>query len=678
MTAHDKAHSYNQGQCSRKPCKTQSGPCSSLFWQCCYEVGQISSLPFSCLGSTDNLLGSVHVIESCECQPCNKLHASFRGYVLSSRGHQPVVLAAILLAGTEIVTFSDQNGRFFFELTTIEGGVHLLIQEVHHREVEVDIDLTSTLTPGVDVIMEYIEDVVVVEKFQSGARIELGDSETLEKTGLNGSIVLPKRSLFTSTGYSEYSGFGHILHSFYHMDSQPDFTSSALRSMVYQDSKGVDFTIQSHVSGSLRVLSDTGQTLKLKLGSTALIKVSIRFDIILEKSQVDGFHIFIYPEAGSHWVDCGKVTVNTFQQLEYTTLVTLHAKLRDINAHWVIGTPSRVTCYVKARVSHMLTKQEQSGISIQLEQTASSLDRPSLYLASARTVSGEGVCLKAVCSLGGLLYIKDTGVGDHVNLVALSPSTDHGVIMGDMKQVLFYDVDKTLVTSDSTTPYYPTEEGCKSTIPGENGYFEFLVNSSISNLIHRPSALPPVPAHSDAVNSLPVDHCYIKVASYDCSPYTSVQVLSFSLTDHSKLLSLTTTTDNNEQPRHNDGGGGGGDRDCQESNVMPSSAYCLTYTCGSDVHVTVTTTTIITAEGPDAGVGKECRYWSSHPSLTKLMNLTESMTAFHLKTDVFPRGAGLYQDTSEELSQLQCLAGDVHRPSKIMDQHQGVAVTFTC
>lgn len=674
------AHSYNQGQCSRRPCQTDSGPCN-YFWRCCYEVGQVSTVPFVCSDSARDLLGSM--IVTCECQPCEKLHAYIRGRVLSSNAHDPVMLAAVLLRN-EIVAFTDESGRFFFELSTVEGEVNLLFQEVRHRQVSVDVNLRTSLTPDIAVTMEYIKHVEVVDRLQAGFHTELGTLATSEQTGINASIAVPRRALLSPKSYEVYEGPGYVLHSLYHMDSRPEFTSAAIQSMVYRDSKGADFSIQSHITGSMQVVGETGEAMNLKQGSYITLTVAISFDRLVESSQVEGLHIFTYPDRGNRWVDNGKVAIDMVQQSQYSTRVLLHAKLRDSNLVWTVGFPSRITCYIKSRVYHMLTNQEIVDMSVQLEQSMINLDRPSFYLASAKTLPGEGVCLQAVCELGGLVYIMDTAVGEEVSRVALTPSTRHGVIMGDGDQVMFYDVQRPLITSDSSTPYYPSEVECSATHPaeGKTGYFEFLVNISLPKLANSFSFLPLLASDSEASPS-PSTHtgtCYIKVGVYDCSQDVTIQVLSYSSTNHTHLLSMLSETLPGDHERFSDGG------PCQDSNLMHLRSACLKYTCGADLHVSAVTWSptgqnerLSSRSSRSAEQEGGCRYWSSHSALSSRMHLGDAMASFHLqdRTSEHVSGDGLYLDLSEELALQRCQAGNNKHPFK-MDQSNGVAVTFIC
>lgn len=680
------AHSYNQGQCSRQPCQTSTGPCS-LFWHCCFEVGQVSALPLSCSDSSRSLYGTV--IVTCECQPCEKQQAHIQGQVFSSRGPQePVILAAVLL-GNEIVTFTDQRGRFAFDLMTIEGGVSLLIQEVHHRPVEVDIDLRPSLTPDVVVTMEYVQKVMFVEKMQLGwVMAAPDDAEVSESAGINVSISMSPHSLMTPGSYEEYTGSGHILHSLYHMDLRPDFTSAALQSMIYHDSKNVHFSIQSHVMGSIRAMGETGKLIQLKPGHKLTVKVAIRFDVTVKESEVEGLHMFSYSDEGVRWIDHGRVMISSIQRQDYRTWVTLQNSLREVNTLWAVGFPSRVSCYIKSKVSHLLTKQPQVGISLQLEQSMMNLDRPSFYFASARTIPGEGVCLKAVCELGGMIYISDTAVGKEVYKMAVSPSTEHAVIMGDQDEVLFYNVDRNGVSEGPATPYYPSEEECMAGGDGEvTGSFDFFINTSLSQHIPVPPVLTPVAAaregedHHSGSSTDSAGHCYIKVSVYNCADYTDIQVLSYSPHNHSLLLSMSLETvappaSQQTQPSR---------ESCLEADVMKLRAACLKYNCGSDVHVSAASRSPEELQKPAVNftrAGQSCRYWSSHSSLTNRMHVSQDLTSFHVllgdEAVLEVSNGGLYSAVSDELAVLQCRAGEATRPAREMQHQRGTAVTFIC
>ena len=154
------ARSYNQGQCSRRHCRTTTGECAQS-WKCCYEVDQISLVKFACSDSDNFLQGSVIVM--CRYQVCDKLHARIRGQVLSSLDRKPVVLATIMIR-SEIATFTDQGGRFFFELTTSNRKVTFLFQEARHQHLEMTLNIHPSLAHELTVILKYIQLVEPVDK----------------------------------------------------------------------------------------------------------------------------------------------------------------------------------------------------------------------------------------------------------------------------------------------------------------------------------------------------------------------------------------------------------------------------------------------------------------------------------------------------------------------------------
>ncbi|CAI8002895.1 Cartilage intermediate layer protein 1 [Geodia barretti] len=109
------ARRYNQGLCSRKSCRTPDGVCSLPSEQCCYEVGETAAVDFTCSNSRSPERG--HMIITCTCQPCGQLKVEVSGEVVSSRGNEPLVLATVV-AGGEVVTFTNQRGTFLFETLT--------------------------------------------------------------------------------------------------------------------------------------------------------------------------------------------------------------------------------------------------------------------------------------------------------------------------------------------------------------------------------------------------------------------------------------------------------------------------------------------------------------------------------------------------------------------------------
>ena len=176
------AHSYNQGLCSRKPCRTKEGECS-VSKQCCYEVGQTANVDFVC--SDTSIPNRGHVIVMCHCQLCSQLHAQVRGKVFSSFQREPVILAAVVV-GSEIATFTDQDGSFWFETLTTSSELTMIFQETRHRELEKVIQVRPSLTHELTVVLEYIEHRDCVHKLEAGFDVALASESTTETYGIDG------------------------------------------------------------------------------------------------------------------------------------------------------------------------------------------------------------------------------------------------------------------------------------------------------------------------------------------------------------------------------------------------------------------------------------------------------------------------------------------------------------
>ena len=676
----ESSRSYNQGQCSRKPCRTETGPCSKS-WQCCFEVGQTSKVKFSCSNSTTSVQGST--IVSCWCQVCDKLQAKIRGHVLSSIDHTPVVLVAIMIAD-EIATFTDQSGHFFFQISTSNREVTLVFQEAMHRQVEVTVDVQHFSSQEVMVVMEYIETIQRIYRLQDEFSVVLSSQEVVVNHGVNVSLYVTRNSMATLPTFNNYLGSGHVLHSLYHTGVKPEFTSKGLQQMIYHDSKGADFAIQSLLIGTLEVVDDTGHPLTLKQGHVATLSISLKFDGLVGENLVSNIHLFTYVGSESRWLDFGKVTVlsvtSSPDQLE--TWASLKGKLRILGSLWAIGLPIRVSCYIKTRVFQSDTGQELIGKTVSIEQSDENLRRPTYFHFSAPTTSGIGACLKSVCAQGGLLSISKGSAGDYAVTMATPPDSATGIIMGDQDQIMFYLSDKTQVAVSGETPFYPTEEACMQSAQGKTSYFEFTQNTSSHNIF--PTSLLPWPQRSLLHRQLTADssgeYCFVKVAMYDCAPYTNIQALSYRPDDHDVLVSmhvdaaalpLSSSDDESHQTST-------GYTSCEAHRVSRLRASCVEYTCGSEVHVTVNS-----HHGNDPSMysePKSCRYWSSNSNVPWSLHPSSNMKVFHFldKRGKYEDDGLYHSSTSRDLALMQCKSGDRDEPSNSIDPYRGTAVTFTC
>ena len=133
-----------------------------------------------------------------------------RGNVVTN----PVVLATIMI-GSEIATFTDQGGRFFFDLTTSNHEVTLLFQEARHQQLEMTINIHPSLAHELTVILEYIQFVESVDKIHQGFGVSLASNVTEEEYGIKALLKFPPGSLVNPESNEVYYGPGQVLHSLY-------------------------------------------------------------------------------------------------------------------------------------------------------------------------------------------------------------------------------------------------------------------------------------------------------------------------------------------------------------------------------------------------------------------------------------------------------------------------------
>ena len=591
--------------------------------------------------------------------------------------NKPIMLVAIMIAD-EIATFTDQSGHFYFQLTTSNRKVTLSFQESMHRQVEVTVDIQHFSSSEVVVVMEHIEKIQRIDRLQDGLFVQLNDQVVVRTHGVNVSLSMPPNSLVTRHTFNNYIGSGHVLHSLYHTGVKPEFTSMGLRQMIYRDSKGAEFTIQSFLIGSLEIIDDMGHPLTLKQGRVLTLSIFLKFDGLILKEQLSNIHLFTYVDAESRWLDFGKLTAvsvtSSSDKLE--TWVVFLGKLRILGSLWAIGLPIRVSCYVKTRVFQSETDKELLGQTVSVEQSDQSFKRPTYYHYSAPTMAGIGACLKSVCALGGLISLSDIIIGaDYIVSEATPPSVSTGVVMGSNDQIMFYLLDKSQIGVGGETPYFLTEEACMQNIQAKTGYFEFTQNSTSPSIV-MPSLLPPVHQLGTISNSdLPKEYCFVKVAIYDCSPYSDVKALSYNSEDHSVLISMHTdvAVPLSAEESHQAMTGYA----CQSHSVAQLRASCVEYTCKGEVHVTVNS-----RQSNNVGMNlepKSCRYWSSNSNVPWSLHPSSSMKVFHFVDKSEKYDNGLYHSsTSRELALMQCKSGDIEEPSNVIDPYKGTAVTFTC
>ena len=646
------SRSYNQGQCSREPCRSGTGECA-LGGHCCFEVGQTAEVALSCTGGDNVLQGGV--IVACRCQPCGRLQAHVRGRVLSSRDNRPVMLAAILI-DSEMVTFTDQEGGFFFQLTSIDRTVQLRFQEASHAELEMDLDMQASLNHEVGVVLEYIQTVYTAE--EAGAEFEapLADARTQEDARLSAALEFPASSLMTQCCHEDYTGPAKVMHSLYHVGTKPDFSAPPIHHMVYQDSRGVEFSIEAFLLGSLRVVDEGGRPLLLRPGSPLFLSLSLQFDRLLSKDDLSKIHLFVFSDAVGRWLDHGLLSASKLPGSAPAGWVALRARLRELSPFWAVGVPSRITCYVKVRAFQSALRQELVGLRVVLEQSDDSFGRTAFYRHTAATQAGTGACLGAVCKFGGLLEPRPQGP---LRLRAVPPSVGNGITMGEREQIVFYSPGVSQLHYDGRSPYYVSETACKRSLQQSSAAFQFTTNDSVAAIL-SPSLLPPLLPPTAGPEQ---EVCFVKVGVYDCAAFSDVKVVSFGPAH--QLLSLHADIAT-RPPRSR--------LDCsQEVGIVQLRASCVQYACGSEAHITVQSRREV------KGQGRDCRYWSSSPSLPHGAPPTHDLTVFTVQDSAGGRGSpALYRAAGTELARLKCLAGSETAPGNSMDPYQGTTVTFTC
>ena len=656
------ARAYNQGLCSRRPCRTRDGACA-VTDRCCFEVGETAGVEFTCSDSRSPNRG--HVIVTCRCQPCSQLHAEVTGEVVSSLGNEPVVLATVL-AGGEVATFTDQHGSFSFETVTPFSTLTLIFQEARHRELERNVTLHPSLVHRMKVILEHIETIDQRDRMEAGFDTPLTSPDITDSYGVDGFLHFPPDA-FTSGEEETYRGSGKVLLSLYCTDKWPGFSTEALTNLVYVDSQGAEFSIQSLLIGSSDVVGERGESLQLQIGAPAVVTTSLRVESNISPAQVSSLHLFSYSHLQRRWMDHGKMTVvrETSGEEERGSQywVTLQGKLRQIHRFWIVGYPLRLTCWVKVQVFQGSGRREEvAGVEIELRQSDDLLGRGSFYQHSTLTLAGVGSCLKSVCSLGGVLSPgRQTGV----TLEAVTPSIANGIIMGSRDEIMIYTVDKQNIGISGKHPFYASEEACKQHLGARSGHFRF-VTSSQSSYQTRPTIMLTEPAEGEERDV--AGFCFLKVAVLDCAEYSDVKAVSFGTGGKISSVSfeIASTLVGKEALLQNDGCTG-------RAGVTHLKASCVDFTCGARVHVS-------TQSRMERSQTKSCRYWSSTPSAPWTVSSSHNLTSFHFTDEGagYGQGQGIYHALTKELALMKCYSGSHEEPSNTMDPYKGAAVTFTC
>lgn len=664
------ARSYNQGLCSRRPCKTKTGECI-LSDQCCFEIGETSNVDFTCSDSISSHQG--HVIVTCYCQPCSQLHAEVSGNVVSSRRNEPVVLATVLVGG-EVVTFTNQEGAFSFETLTPTNELKLIFQETKHRELEKTITVHPSLIHKLEIVLEYIEVVEYRPKMETGFDTTLASNVTIETYGVNGFLHFPPNAFTYTDSDDLYHGSGKVLHSIYCTDKWPSFSTPALNNLIYVDSKGAEFSIQSFMIGTLSVVGEEGDYLKLQIGSPIIVTTSLRIESNINSAQLNWMHLFSYSQKRQRWLDHGKMAMIYDASTEMRPgnrgsyyWVTLQGKLRDLDPLWVVGYPLRLSCWVKTQVFQSSGLQEEMvGVEMQLRQSDDLVGRGSFYQHSTPTLLGVGACLKSICNLGGVL--RPTPHEDTVKYEAVTPSIINGIIMGNKDEIMIYTVEKQNIGINGKHPFYPSEEACMQFSGSRSGHFRFVTKARNRYLTHPGILLtrPTVEQNEDEDDERLIEgFCYLKVAILDCAEYSDIKAVSYGNRGNVRSVAFEIASTL--------GGMATTKNTCTGDGMNQLKASCVDFTCGTSVHVSA-------QSRMERRHTKSCRYWSSTSSIPWTIPPSHNLTSFNFIDEGvgYNHGHGIYYALTKEVALMKCYSGSHDEPSNIMDPYRGAAVTFTC
>ena len=83
------------------------------------------------------------------------------------------------MISNQIATLTDQEGQFFFQLSTSNREVTLVFQESEHRRLEVVVDIKHFSTQELVIVMEYIETIQKIERLKDGFAVHLSDEEMI-------------------------------------------------------------------------------------------------------------------------------------------------------------------------------------------------------------------------------------------------------------------------------------------------------------------------------------------------------------------------------------------------------------------------------------------------------------------------------------------------------------------
>ena len=490
-----------------------------------------------------------------------------------------------------MTTFTNEQGRFVFEISVSSKDLtkRFVIQEANHQPLEIKIQLTLT-THNIIAQMEHIATITEVETFNKSLSISL-TAPISQQQDITASLDIPSAGFVIFPFMLLYEGPGIILHSLY--GGTPQFTTPALQEPIYKDSKGVEFAIFSLASGTLTILSEYGMRLCLDSGEQIHLYLSISTEFQLQEEEIGKLHLFDYVEKEGRWVDRGKIklgsSVRNGEEGWYQNNLDIRLKLLPML--WTVGIPTRVSCYIGVSVNKRNDQGYPHRVQLHMKQTGNQLAHITSHYQWLTVTTGKRVCLRAVCTLGGSLAVRDQH--DHP-YYPVSPKTQYGLIYGETGQLLFYCNNKEHITSDNTTPFFSSFDECMNTTISDMSQYLFLPPSHSI----RPQPIPlTVHATSPPHHGMHSRKCYVKVGVLSCALETEIHMR---VSSRGRLDKGFVVTETLYLPS--------GRHECNEDNVLQSLAACIQYPCDHNL--------LITAHYPDRGnQTTPCIPWTFSPSL---------------------------------------------------------------
>ena len=610
-------------------------------FDCCLVPGLKKTITFYCNLTATEL--SQEIVVSCDCVPCIEREVALKGSVISSINSSPVPLAALMLKDT-VLGITNMEGEFDFSFKTKHQLLKIIIVEPNHKQGEISVQ------PGhqeLNVVLESLQNRIHITSLEKGFTIVLASWG-----GARIALEVADHA-FTQEGSSDlYRGPGSILHAVYQSTNPPNFYTKALNHMVYMDTRGVSFGIESILMGSLDMISDQGFKLPVRTGSQVAILVNITSQDEPSLAKLQKLHFYTCDSVtGIHqcWRDLGPVKVVGISG----KVVSLAAFLRYSVDFWAIGAPVRSECFVKVIGVETGTQIRLPGMQVILEQH-NDFEGFKTFSRQTQTTSANGTCLQTGCRGGGTIAAHSAKTS---NL-----SIDHGLTwssnVGQIKFYLseFYDAKQNILS-----PYYRSREECQRTPFSQETAFIFILQPPSHG--HEKDLLMQNTKDSIAVKPGQARYCYVKVAINDCLPVTDVQTFSVSKEGVGRIHTSIARSRANA----------GNTDDCYSEIVDTLQSACVEYTCGSTVRIAVKNRPKYTRSKVCRFVGTSLLFPSHVQHGTKSYRFVDQMVYSTANRDV-----GLYSSTSRQLALMKCLSGSVEHSSTVMDHNSGYGVMFTC